>query len=341
MHHQTTLIVFVAVFCATMLVGYFIRQLLFHYLLRYTAHTSTEIDDILVSSLKRPFLLLCAIISLYVALNVSNMPSHIEHVINTTMRVLTILLIALAVANITARFIRHFARRLETTLPVTSLTQNTARIIIMGMGALIILRTVGISITPILATLGVGGIAVALALQDTLANLFAGIHIIATKLVNIGDYVKLSSGEEGYVVDINWRTTKIRMLANNMVIIPNDKIAKTIITNYYVPDKALAVLIDIGVHYKSDLAHVEAVTCAVAKEVMREVPRGVPSFDPFIRYHTFGDSQISFTLILRANEFVDQYLIKHECIKRLHARYAQENIVIPYPIRAINYTQEK
>jgi small-conductance mechanosensitive channel len=126
-----------------------------------------------------------------------------------------------------------------------------------------------------------------------------------------------------------------------MVLVPNAKLAQAIVTNYYFPDKEMAVLVNLGVHYHSDLKKVETVTCEVAKEVMKELPGGVPEFDPFIRYHTFGDFSINFTVILRAKEFVDQYLIKHEFIKRLHERFAEEGIVIPYPIRAINYKQEK
>ncbi len=143
------------------------------------------------------------------------------------------------------------------------------------------------------------------------------------------------------MVDINWRSTKIKMLPNNLVLIPNDKLNKAIVINYCLPDKEMAVLVDLGVHYKSDLEKVEKITSEVAKSVMTDVAGGVAYFDPFIRYHTFGDSCIKFTVILRAKEFVDQYLIKHEFVKRLHKRYAQEGINIPYPIRAINYEQEK
>jgi small-conductance mechanosensitive channel len=191
-----------------------------------------------------------------------------------------------------------------------------------------------------LATLGVGGLAVALALQDTLSNLFAGFHITVAKQIRIGDYVRLDSGEEGYVTDINWRTTKIKMLPNNVVLVPNEKLTKAIVTNYYLPDKEMAVTVNIGVHYKSDLNHVERVTCDVAREVMISTPGAASGFEPFIRYGGFGESSISLTVILRVKEFVDQYLIKHEFIKKLHERYAKEGIVIPYPIRAVNYGQE-
>jgi small-conductance mechanosensitive channel len=131
------------------------------------------------------------------------------------------------------------------------------------------------------------------------------------------------------------------MLPNNVILVPNEKLTKAIVTNYYLPDKEMAVLVNLGVHYKSDLKKVEKITCEVARQVMKEVPGGVPESEPFIRYGAFGDSSINLTVILRAKEFVDQYLIKHEFIKRLQERYAEEGIVIPYPIRAINYEQEK
>jgi small-conductance mechanosensitive channel len=231
--------------------------------------------------------------------------------------------------------------RLKQLLPTSTLTQSLAKIFIYIFGILIILNTLGISITPLLTAFGLGGLAVALALQDTLSNLFAGFYITLSKQVRVGDFIKLESGEEGYVLDIGWRATRIRMLPNNVVLIPNSKFAQSVITNYYFPEQELAVLVQVGVHYDSDLEHVEKVTIEVGEEVMKEVKGGVPEFTPFIRYHTFSDFSINFTVILRAKEFVDNYLVKHEFIKRLHKRYKEEGIIIPYPIRAINYSQEK
>ena len=153
--------------------------------------------------------------------------------------------------------------------------------------------------------------------------------------------MKLDSGQEGYVIDINWRTTKIKMLPNNIVLVPNDKLIKSLVTNYYLPDKELSVLVEIGVHYDSDLNKVERITSEVGRQVMKEIAGAVAGFEPFVRFHSFGDSSINFTVVLRVKEFADQYLIKHEFIKRIHDRYRKEGIVIPYPIRAINYAQEK
>lgn len=330
-----------AVFLITLSLGYILRKIIFIRLTRWVTKTKSQIDDIIISSMKGPFIIWCIMLGMYLALEVSKLPQEAVNIVSKILLVLGITSVTLVLANISSKLVRIYSDKLNTALPVTSLTQNITKIVIFGVGILIILNSLGISITPILATLGVGGLAVALALQDTLSNLFAGFHIIIAKQIRVGDYIKLESGEEGYVTDINWRTTKIKMLPNNVVLVPNDKLTKAIITNYYLPDKEMAVLVNLGVHYNSDLKKVERVTCEVAKQVMKEVSGGVPEFEPFIRYHTFGDFSINFTVILRAKEFVDQYLIKHEFTKRLHERYSKEGIVIPYPIRAINYEQEK
>ncbi|HEY7163203.1 MAG TPA: mechanosensitive ion channel family protein [Candidatus Binatia bacterium] len=209
------------------------------------------------------------------------------------------------------------------------------KIAFVAVGGTIILDNLGISITPILTTLGIGSLAVAIALQDTLGNFFAGLYVKADRFIEPGQYVRLESGEEGYVSHIGWRSTRIRMLPNNMVIVPNSKIVQSIITNYYLPEKELAVLVQVGVHYDSDLRKVEQVTCEVAKDVLRSVAGGIATFEPFIRYHTFNQSSIDFSVILRAREFTDNFLIKHEFIKRLQERYRQERITIPFPIRTV------
>ncbi|MGD0551947.1 MAG: mechanosensitive ion channel family protein [Sedimentisphaerales bacterium] len=321
--------------------GLVLRSLLFRRLTKWAQQTKHDLDDIIISAINGPFVIWFLMLGIYIALHFHELP---ENVVNTAGKILLALGLfsaTLVAANISSGVITHYSSKLGPTLPGATLTRTISRIIIFTVGILVILNALGISITPIIATLGVGGLAVALALQDTLSNLFAGFHIITNRIVRVGDYIKLDSGgEEGYVIDVNWRTTKVKMLDNNTILIPNSKLTQTNVTNYYLPDKNLIIFVNVGVHYNSDLKHVEQVTCEVAKEVMREVQGGVPEFDPFIRYNTFGDSSIGFTVTLMGKEYFDQYLIRHEFIKRLHQRYSKEGIVIPYPTRTINITQE-
>jgi small-conductance mechanosensitive channel len=147
---------------------------------------------------------------------------------------------------------------------------NITWVLVLALGALIVLNSVGVSITPLLTALGVGGLAVALALQDTLTNLFAGVHILASRKVQAGDFIQLDSGQQGYVVDTNWRNTTIRELLN-LVIVPNAMLATSIITNFHQPEHESSIVVQVGVAYDSDLDLVEGVTCEVGKEVMRPV----------------------------------------------------------------------
>lgn len=323
-----------------LILGIIFERLILARLRRITVGTKWEGDEVFVQSLRGITPLWFLIAGVYGGL--IDLPIK-PHLLELFHKILLIALIAsgtIVCARIAAGFVNVYGRRAEGVLPSTSLFANLTKVSIFSVGALIILQALGISITPILTALGVGGLAVALALQDTLSNLFAGLHILLSKQVGPGDYVKLASGEEGYVTDITWRNTTIRALPNNMIIVPNSKLASTIVTNYYQPEKEMAVLVQIGVSYDSDLKKVEQVTIEVAREVLKEVPGGVPGFEPFIRYHTFSDFSINFSVILRGREFTDQFLIKHEFVKRLHKRYQSEGIEIPFPIRTV-YMKEK
>ena len=243
------LIVFSTVFVA----GYVARKILFKRLLNWAGNTASPLDDVIISAAKGPSLIWCLMLAIYLAIESSSLPRDIADTLGKFLLVLGILSATIVINNIAGKAIKIYARNIESILPLTSLTQNFSRILVFGIGVLIILNTLGVSITPVLATLGVGGLAVALALQDTLSNLFSGFHIMLARQVKVGDFIKLESGEEGYVTDINWRTTKVKMLPNNVVLIPNSKLAQAIIVNYYLPDKETAVLVQAGVHYDSDL----------------------------------------------------------------------------------------
>jgi small-conductance mechanosensitive channel len=204
------------------------------------------------------------------------------------------------------------------------------------IGAMVILSQLGVAITPVLTALGVGSLAVALALQPTLANMFAGIYIAVARQIRIGDFVELESGQSGFVTDIGWRTTLIRELPNNMIIIPNSKLAEIIVKNYALPDSELATLVDVGVSYASDLEKVERIVIETARATLREVEGAVPDFEPFIRYNAFADSSVNFTVVLRAKTVSDRVPLRHEFVKRLHRAFAQHGIEIPFPQRVVH-----
>lgn len=320
-----------------------IKKIVFSRLQRFAEKTKTEIDNILFDSLDLPVALLIFVTGAVILNRIGplGLSGELTNYFFVALKVAAVLAIIIFADKLLRGLIRIYSQKSDILKSSGNVASGIVRIIVMGLGLLILLDTFGISITPLIASLGVGSLAVALALQPSLENFFAGMQIVVDKPVKVGQFVKLDSGEEGYVHKIGWRSTWVRMLPNNVVVIPNKVMVASKVLNYYYPQKEMAVLVQVGVHYDSDLAHVEKVTIEVGKNVMKTVTGGVADFEPFIRYHTFADFSINFTVILRASEFVDNYLIKHEFIKRLHKRYAEEGIVIPYPIRAINNTQEK
>jgi small-conductance mechanosensitive channel len=317
------------------LLGYGVGAVLISRLPRYVPARQRRLIDSIVPLVRRRLPWWAVLVGLWVAAGFWPLTPEGRVLVERTVFVLGTLSVTLTAAAVASEAVDAYGGVIAPALPVSSLTRNIAWTLVATLGALVVLNGLGLSITPMLTALGVGGLAVALALQEPLANFFAGLFITLAGQLRVGDYLKLDSGQEGYVVDFSWRSTRLRMLANNLVIVPNAKLAQAIVVNHHLPAQDLAVLVEVGVDYDSDLAHVERIAIEVARAVMKEVPGGVPEFDPFIRYHTFGDSSINFTVILRGREFVDQYLIKHEFIKRLHARFNREGIVIPFPIRTV------
>lgn len=315
-------------------IGIFLEKYVLIKLSRPVLKTKWKIDDVLLASLRGMAMIWSFVIGLYLALRNSTHGIQNSGLIRKIFFAIVALSIAIVISRVLVGLIRFKARSAGLS-PSTSIVTNIVRIGVYIVFGLVVLQMLGIPVTPALTALGVGALAVALALQDTLTNLFSGIQVVASRLVRLGDYVKLDSGEEGYVADITWRNTIIRSLSNNYVIVPNSKVATAIVTNYNLPEKEMAVLIELGVSYQSDLRRVEEVTIETGKEVMKNVAGGIADFEPFIRYHTLGDSSVKFSVILRGKEFTDQYLIKHEFIKAILETYNEFNIVVPYPTRTV------
>lgn len=320
-----------------------VKKIIFTRIHQFTKKTKTEIDDVLLNALDLPLTLFVFVSGAFIINRIAPVEGDggFTGYFFVALRVTAVLAVIIFFDRLFRNIIKTYSEKTDILKTSGNVAQGIVRIVVLGLGLLILLDSFGISITPIIASLGVSSLAIALALQPTLENFFAGVQIVVDKPVKVGQFVKLDSGEEGYVHKIGWRSTWVRMLPNNVVVIPNKVLVNSKVLNYYYPKQDLAVLVQVGVHYNSDLEHVERVTVEVGEEIMKSVRGGVPDFKPFIRYHTFADFSINFTVILRAKEFVDNYLVKHEFIKRLHKRYEKEGISIPFPIRAINYDQEK
>ena len=215
------------------------------------------------------------------------------------------------------------------------MARRIAPILVYAVGALIMLDVFGISITPMLAGLGIASIAVGLALQPTLGNLFSGMFMVSEGELNEDDFIELDGGPSGFVVDVGWRSTKIRDRFNNLIMIPNSKLMESVMTNYVSQSEAVTILVPCGVSYESDLEEVERVSLEVANGVRDDLEEAVDDFDPLVRFSDFGESNIDFNVIMQANNRLGSFVVKHELIKRLHSRFRREGIEINYPVRKL------
>ncbi len=310
--------------------------------------TQTILDDLLVKAVNRPLIIGIVLAGVYYAILEASFLSSFLGELKLGFTIIFILLGAVAGVRIIGAVLEWYMREI-TKGKKTKTEEHFIPIIrkaaygTVGLIALfVILGQLGIEITTLIAAMGIGGLAVALALQDTLKEFFAGTYVVVDRPIRIGDYIELESGERGYVKDISWRSTKIQMLGNNMMIIPNSKLASSKIINYDMPTSEMSVVIPVGVSYDSDLEKVERVTIKTAKSVMKKTKGAVENFEPFIRYNEFGDSNINFSVILKVKTFVDRYLLTHEFIKALKKAYDREGIEISWPVRKVyNYQAKK
>jgi small-conductance mechanosensitive channel len=298
--------------------------------------TERLLDEILPSVLGTPLILFLLGLGLHIFMDtIPSIPTKLTKYSDALLIILFVLAGYLFLDRLMIEVLRRYSKKVDFIASSEGVMKTLYRSIILIFIFLIVLDRLKITITPFIASLGIGTAVVGFALQDTLSNFFSGIYINLDKPVRIGDYIRLESGEEGYVVHVGWRSTRIRMLSNNILILPNSKLAASRVINFYLPDSDLSILVNGSVSYQSDLEKVERVTMDVAKQVLQETDGADKGFEPFIRYNSFGDSGINFTVILRGKEYTNQYLIIHEFIKRLHRRYQSEGIEIPLPSRTV------
>lgn len=329
------------VIISSIILGMIVEKFTYKQLMKIAAKTAFKTDDIIVSAFKGMILLWFTLTGVHISLNSVFRDDAWMHKATMIIVSIAILSVTIVIMRIATGLINNYRQDSEAVIPSITIFSNLTKLLILIIGVLVMLEYLGISITPMLTALGVGGIAVALALQDTLSSMFAGIHILISRQIKPGDYIKLDSGQEGFVTDINWRNTSIRMMSNNMVLIPNLKLSSAIVTNYELPEHEMAVTVNVGVGYSSDLEMVERTVCEVAREVLQEVPGAVADYEPFVRFHAFSDSSIDLTVFLRTKSFTDQYLLKHQFIKSLHRRFNEVGIEIPFPIRTVYLQQDE
>ena len=295
--------------------------------------TVSRWDNVLIRSLRGVIIIWSLLAGMSIVLSFISLPAAVYLIIKKILQIAAIVSVTVWAGRAAAGYADLYIVRVAGVS--SSIFKTLAILVVGGVGFLIVLDEFGIAIAPIITALGVGGLAVALSLQDTLANLFAGLHILMARSIRPGDYLRLSSGEEGFIHDITWRNTTLRELSNNLVIVPNKKITEMTLRNFTLPEQETSLLVDFKLAYGTDLTAVEKMIVEEARSVLQDVPGGVKGFEPFVRFNLLGDWNIGGTVILRVNEYTSQYLVKSEFIRKLRARFAREGVASPGPVAPI------
>ena len=311
--------------------SYFILKLT----VRKIAGGKKRYGEYILKQISRPIFILIFFIGLYPALRLLSILQQYSEIINGIFFIFITLIAAVLVSRILSVLMLGWLKVRKGFERPPGLLNKTVVVIVYIIAIIVILGYFKIDITPMIAGVGLGALAIGLALQSTLANFFAGVHLLSDKPIEVGNYIELDENTKGTVEDIGWRSTRIRTLADNLLIIPNAKLAESNITNFSKPKQDMSLWVPCGVAYGSDLKKVEKVALEVAKEIQQTVEGAVKDFVPVFRYREFGDSNINFITVLRVSNPMVRFVVRNEFIKALKERFDKEDIEISWPIRKI------
>jgi MscS family membrane protein len=321
---------------------YVVYRALFFLLKNAAAKTSNALDDLIVEKIDHPVLVFCAISTVLLAplfvypditvMNVRLAAIYFALVLMNLAFFLDMLLVALLLW-----YEKEVAPKTESTLDdeLLPMVRKVLRAAVYCLGALMALGNLGVEITPLLAGLGIASLAVALALQDSLGNFIAGINISLDRPLKKGDYISIDSGIEGEVLEIGWRSTKILAATNNVVSIPNTKLAQGIIVNYHKPDHSMVQTGTIGVSYKEDPDYVALVIAGAIRKAA-EKSSALTKAEPIVRLMEFGDFALQFKYTYTAKNYQVRLNALDEANRAILNAFREAKIEIPYPTTVIH-----
>ncbi len=312
-----------------------LKRFCFRRLRRRWPYDGRSCGSVVVNAAAAFAVLLIAAVAAAIPAQAASLPAKAVQVLSW----ISIILIALGAAAAVDRLICGAAgmlwQREEQSRAYRGIVAGVTHIGVGAAALILILDNAGISITPLLTSLGIGSVAIALALQDTLANLFSGLSVLVDKPVAVGQFVEIEGGTQGQVDHVSWRSTRIRRLDDNVVVVPNTKIAGAVIVNYDMLRGELTVPVRFTVAHENDLGRVEEISLSVAREALAAGGGAPVEGEPAFRLCGLTECGAECQVFLRSRSFPEQYLLRHEFLKRLHARFRGEGIALAVPVRRI------
>ncbi|MFT4343213.1 MAG: mechanosensitive ion channel family protein [Candidatus Woesearchaeota archaeon] len=315
----------------------FVVAILGRILLRLTSHTKTDIDSQIVKALKNPtsWVILLIGVKLFVLEIWMNYDFVItlERLINSAIIIIVALTIMKIINIIVDEWILQILKETDSHLDQQLVRLFSQIINVVGyvIMILMILALWGIQIGPLLAGLGIGGLAVAFALQPTLANIFGGVSLILDKTFKVGDIVKLDSGESGTIFEIGIRSTRIKTWNNEILVVPNSVLVNSKIMNINQPNRTIRVEIPFGVAYGSKIDEVKKVALGCLKKVEHVLDDPAP----MVMFNEMADSSLNFVLRYHVDDLSHKWPTHQIVIEKLYNTLNKKKINIPFPQREL------
>ena len=306
-------------------------------ILKIAKRTKTEIDDLIVAKTNKPISFILILIGFRLAIiphkigqNVLNLAKHGI----STLIILIITYIVISIFNILIiNWGRRFAEKTESKVDdeIILLFQRFLRVVTSFIGLIFILNAWDVEVGPLLASLGIVGIAVAFALQSTLGNIFGGVSLIADRSITVDDFIRLEDGTEGTVIDIGMRSTKIKSRDGDLIILPNGKLADSKIYNYHKPLPTTRVGVDFGVRYGSDVEKVRKIVLNELKGLKKALKEPIPQ----VLFVEMSEYALKFRALFWVKSIEEKIEVKEDATAAIYNALNKNKIGIPFPTRTV------
>jgi len=330
-----------ATFVITVIIAFLAKLILKQVLKPLAKKTKTKIDDLIIKSLSSIIFYIVLLLGLKVGLQYlelrENIQTVFESVINTLLILAVSLLLLKIIGNFAQQWMKEWKFRTKTTADerLIPLFQKILKAIVIILAVIFVFNAWKINISPLLTTVGIAGLAIGLAVKDTLSNILGGLQLVLDKTFKVGDKVQLESGEMGTILDIGLRSTKLKTYDNEMIYIPNGYLANAKIKNFTHPDVSIRVNVNFGVVYGSDTEKVQKVVL----EAVKKIENVIEQPEPVVQFLKMSDSSLDFVARAWVKSYKEAYSTQLKMTDEIYNALNKANIGIPFPTRTV-YTKK-
>ena len=329
---------FLFVLVVTLIIAYLAKFVFRKVLKPLTKKTETKVDDLIIKSISSIVFYLVLVLGIKYGLQYFELKTAIyNNLINT----LLVIIVSLLLIRIVNNFFKHWAEewryktKTATDERIIPLLQKIVKAVVIVLAVIFIFSAWNINISPLLATAGIAGLAIGLAVRDSLANILGGLQLVLDKTFKVGDKVELESGEMGVILDIGLRSTKLKTYDNEIIHIPNGTLANAKIKNFTQPDFSIRVNVEFGVVYGSDPEKVRQVVV----EALKKIDEVLENPEPVVEFKKMSDFSLDFIARAWVKEYTQAYSMKLTMTDEIYKALNKAKIGIPFPTRTV-YTKE-